>query len=717
MDECIGMLSNEYRIDLLITTFPTRYINSIKNIYSMKSKKKIYLLIPYLLLISLFSKADTIYVESNIEAVNVYYQGAEVNRNASLSIPKGQHVLIFDDLPYEISEDEYQLKASHSDVIVSLKLDKKRGKLKGKSEVAKSLELEIEALIDESKDIEQRAFILDTKKKVLLSNSQVHADTEGIDIAELEKAIQYFDNKLNTIRQERLKLKARLKAIEEEIKERNKRIQNSIRVTNKNYSQIIVHVSNNELRDLDLRLSYFLKSAGWRPTYNLKVEQIDKPLSLEFQAELFQSTSENWSNVRLKLSDAKPTKSTDFPEFKPWYLEEPQRYKKQDVFYTTLEGVVGNVSTGDVLPFSEIEILKADKTYKRIVTDEYGVFKVNPIPTGQYSLIIKNRGFHTITQHIQLSKLETKFLEIGLKDANVALVTISDIEAKPVRGVAGLVAQAAGIAQADAGASLSVHGGRSEQTVYFVDGVKVLGTPNIANVAMDNYNILNRGIGNYRSQKEYKDQIHIKNQVNEHQLNTQYELQSPHDILSNGEEYTLRIKTIEMPTEYEYVVFAKEDPSAFLKGKVANMNAYNLFSGKANIYFKGEYVGQTLLDSRHLSDTTALFLGKDNDIIVERTQRIVTNKNTFMTNGKSKSDLDVLVTIKNNKKQPINLVVVEQYPKTKQKEILITLIDAEGAKNHEKTGKLEWKSRLNPNEKQEFKYQYLTKYPSYINVD
>lgn len=38
----------------------------------------------------------------------------------------------------------------------------------------------------------------------------------------------------------------------------------------------------------------------------------------------------------------------------------------------------------------------------------------------------------------------------------------------------------AGIAQADAGSSLSVRGGRSEETTYFVDGVKVLGNPNFA---------------------------------------------------------------------------------------------------------------------------------------------------------------------------------------------------------------------------------------------
>ncbi len=663
----------------------------------MKPIHKRYLLILYLMFMPFLSYADTIYVESNIESVNVYYQGAEVNRMASLSIPKGQHVLVFDNLPYEISENEYQLKASHAEVVVSLKLNKLKGKLKGKSEETKALELAIENLIDESKDIEQKAFILDTKKKVLLSNSQVHASGEGINLAELEKAMQYFDNKLNGIRQERLTLKNRLKEIENEIDEHNKRIQNAIKTTNKNLSQVIVYVQNKQIKEIDFTLSYFLKSAGWRPTYNLKVEQINKPISLEFQAELFQTTGENWENVKLKLNDSKPTKSTEFPELDPWYLEEPRLQKEKSMVYTSLEGVVGNVTNGDILPFSEIEVLHANKTYKRIVTDAYGRFKINPIPVGTYSLIVKNRGFHTTSESIYLSDNETNFLEVGLKDETTMLVTKADITPKPVRGVTGLVAQAAGISSSDIGEVLVVHGGRSSQSAYFVDGVKLSSSSD--------------------RKRDVKQQIHIKNQVNEHQLNTQYELESPHDILSNGEEYTLRIKTVEIPTTYEYMVFAKEESSAFLKGEIIHMNAYNLFSGKANIYFKGEYVGQTMLDSRTLSDTTSLFLGKDKDIIVERTQRIITNKNMFMTNGKTKSDLDVLVTVKNNKTQPVNIIVVEQYPLTKQKEILISVTEAEGATNHEEIGKLEWKSILNPNEKQEFKYQYLTKYPSYINVE
>lgn len=662
----------------------------------MKFKSTTTLFIPYFLFLSVFSKADTIYVESKIESVTVYYQGAEVNRKAEISLSKGQHVLIFDELPYEIAEDEYQIKSSHPEGIVSIKLNKQRGRLKGKSKQTKLFEEKIETLIDESKDIEGKAFILDQKKKILLSNSQIHASNEGVNLVQLEKALQYFDDKLNAIREERVLLKERLDTIQKEILELNKQIQDSVRKTNENYAQVMVYVDSKQDEEMSFVLGYYVVSAGWKPNYNLKVEQINQPLTLEFQAQVFQTTGEHWDNVHLKLNDSRPLKSTDFPKFKSWYLEDTRKVKKEMVYYTSIEGVVGNSNTGDILPFSEVEILKGNKPYKRVVTDKYGAFKVHPIPAGPYTIIIKNAGFSTVTKSVELPKFERYVFEIGLKEQVEGLViTKADIAAKPVRGVAGLRAQTAGIAQADQGSALSVRGGRSTQTVYFVDGVKVLGNPGPID--------------------RVTEIIHINNQINENQLNSQYELEAPHQILSNGEEYTLRIKTIEIPVTYEHVVFAKEDQHAYLKGNLVKLNAYNLFTGKANIYFKGAYVGQTILDVRNLSDTTALFLGIDNDVVVERTKHVKIHENQF--NNKVKSDLDITVSVKNNKQQPINLVVIEQYPITKHKEVLIAILEAEGAENDKRIGKLKWKLNMNANQKQMFNYKYVTKHFKTIVVN
>lgn len=650
------------------------------------------ILIPYFFFISLFSMADTIYVESTIKSVTVYYQGAEINRSASLLIPDGEHILIFDELPYDLMDDEYQLKSSQSECIVSLKLNKKKGRLNGKSKLTKSLEFQVEELIEESKEIKDKAMILDKKKSMLNSNSQIHASDESVDLIKLEKALEFFDKKLNSIRLERLKLKKRLKMIENEIIRLNKNIQNSIMTTNKNKSQIIVSVSNKYTKEIEVTLSYFLKTAGWVPNYNIKVEEIDQPLTLEFQANIFQTTGEHWDNVMLTLSDSKPIKHSDFPEFTPWYIEEPRKPKNRPKFYTTLEGIVGDATNGEILSYTEIEILVNNKAFKSIVTDQFGVFKINPIPEGSYAIVAKNKGYTTVRRNLKLEKNKTNSIEIGLVQLNNGLVRQSDIAIKPIRNIAGVHAKSAGVAQDDNGQVLNIRGGRNDKMVYFVDGVRVLGTPNIY--------------------QNIKEKIHIPNTLNEHQLNKHYKLKSPHQIRSNGEEYTLRIKTVDIPVEYEYYVLAKENPCAFLKGEIINFNSYHLFNGNANIYLKGEYVGQTVINSKLISDTTSLFLGKDNDITVERLQHVKKNKSKYMNNGKVKSDVNIQITIKNHKNKPINLVVADQYPISKHKEINTVVLFAEGAQNNKKTGMVKWTTLMNPHQKKEFNYNYIAKYPT-----
>lgn len=148
-------------------------------------------------------------------------------------------------------------------------------------------------------------------------------------------------------------------------------------------------------------------------------------------------------------------------------------------------------------------------------TDFDGKYIISPLSPGTYNVEISFIGYATkkvsgvIISPAKSTQLDVQLSEEGTMidevivvweepiidpDKTGTTVTKAEIDAKPVRGVAGLVSQAAGIAQVDQGAALTVRGGRSGQTVYFVDGVKVLGTPNIANSAMDQIQVITGGV-------------------------------------------------------------------------------------------------------------------------------------------------------------------------------------------------------------------------------
>lgn len=186
-----------------------------------------------------------------------------------------------------------------------------------------------------------------------------------------------------------------------------------------------------------------------------------------------------------------------------------------DLLAQSLRGTVTDVSSGETIPMVNIVVKSGQTIVQGGATDFDGNYFISPLFPGTYNVEVSYIGYATkkfkgviispskSTQlDVQLAEdnglLEDVCLEyvspIIDKDRKGRTVRKSDYAAKPIRRVSGLVAQAAGIAQADQGASLTVCGGRSDQTVYFVDGVKVLGTPNIANSAMDQIRVNTSGV-------------------------------------------------------------------------------------------------------------------------------------------------------------------------------------------------------------------------------
>jgi uncharacterized protein (TIGR02231 family) len=68
------------------------------------------------------------------------------------------------------------------------------------------------------------------------------------------------------------------------------------------------------------RLSYQVNGAGWRPTYRANLDSEASRLELIRQAVVTQTTGEDWSGVKMKLSTGQPRLSPQGPDPKPWWI-------------------------------------------------------------------------------------------------------------------------------------------------------------------------------------------------------------------------------------------------------------------------------------------------------------------------------------------------------------------------------------------------------------
>ena len=69
---------------------------------------------------------------------------------------------------------------------------------------------------------------------------------------------------------------------------------------------------------LTVDLIYVVSNGGWQPLYDLRL--IEATLELTYLGQITQRTGEDWTDVSLVLSTARPALAAVLPELKPWYL-------------------------------------------------------------------------------------------------------------------------------------------------------------------------------------------------------------------------------------------------------------------------------------------------------------------------------------------------------------------------------------------------------------
>jgi uncharacterized protein (TIGR02231 family) len=60
--------------------------------------------------------------------------------------------------------------------------------------------------------------------------------------------------------------------------------------------------------------------ASWTPSYDLRSTNTDSPIALDYRASAYQTTGEDWKNVKLKLCTGNPQQNGSKPSLYPWYL-------------------------------------------------------------------------------------------------------------------------------------------------------------------------------------------------------------------------------------------------------------------------------------------------------------------------------------------------------------------------------------------------------------
>jgi uncharacterized protein (TIGR02231 family) len=194
------------------------------------------------------------------------------------------------------------------------------------------------------------------------------------------------------------------------------------------------------------------------------------------------------------------------------------------------------------------------------------------------------------------------------------------------------------------------------------------------------------------------------------ELNALFSLEGLHSIASGDAPYVVGIRGESLQASYEYLAIPKVENSVFLLAKVTGWENLNLIDGVANVYYGNSYVGESDIDTRLIGDTLELSLGRDNQIVVNRT-KVEDKGNTPSLTGKRTESFVYEIQVRNNRKVGVSIKVLDQIPVSQEKDIVVESSELSGAKLDAHSGRLQWQKLLAPGETVQYRIAFEVRYP------
>lgn len=278
--------------------------------------------------LSFSAEVKRIPANSRITAVTVYADRAMTTRSATLNLKPGSYLITFEALPPLILDDSVRVEGQGTAGATIAGLEIKRTFLEISSEKR------VQQLQEEILTVERRLSGLEAKKtgisaqKAFLESIRV-AWGERISkelaigrptAAELQDASGLVAAGVTRAEEQSRDIDFEKTALKDKIDALRRQQNEVIGSGSKENKTVEVAVEIAREGSLSLELVAMTPQASWEPSYDARLAADAKTAELTFRAMVRQQTGEEWRNVELTLSTARPAIGGAPPELNPWNI-------------------------------------------------------------------------------------------------------------------------------------------------------------------------------------------------------------------------------------------------------------------------------------------------------------------------------------------------------------------------------------------------------------
>lgn len=267
---------------------------------------------------------------AKISEVTVYSDRAEVVKRLEGKLEAGEHVLNFDNLPGSTDLSSVRVQGKGDFALIDIKAetiqttDTADTRLKELEDKKEELSKQLKELNMSDARINNRKVALEKILTRLTTTTATATAPAEMDTAKWSSYLQFHtdalekcDKEIFANAQTTLGVTKEMNRIVREIENLNVK-----RVKYRNVAKVKIDVKKSGLIQLDV--SYIVHGPSWRPSYDVRANTIQGNLELTYNAEVRQSTGEDWKGVALKLSTAQPGIGGREPNLTPWFINKQQ---------------------------------------------------------------------------------------------------------------------------------------------------------------------------------------------------------------------------------------------------------------------------------------------------------------------------------------------------------------------------------------------------------
>ena len=626
-------------------------------------KAKIMMMTTALMLV-MAANGDNKKVTPSIKHVTVFTNGAQVERSLSVNLLAGEQVITFTGLSPYTDVKSMQIKARGKLTVLGVNYRTIHPDSLQRVKQLREAEKLVKSTDEKERELKAQLEVVNAQLEMVKTNSSIGNRTTVTPLANIKELNNYYAQETLELKKKAIAIDQELEKLSEIREKQEKTVDSIARIKLKTMTEADLTLQVAQAGKVEFDLTYYVRNAGWYPTYDLRSEGLGLPLQLSYKANMFQNTKEEWNNIPVTLSSANPSRSNIAPELRTYWIDYGKLAPRYDNELGTEGSVSGVVLDEEGEPLIGCSVMVVG-TSLGTVTDVNGRYSI-ALPRGKNQLRFAYVGYLS-----QTSSVNGSTLNVRMKEDSAALQEV--------------VVIGYGVSKKGRGKT-----SRKREDASMIEG-KVPGVAVSKEPEMPESELI--AVNEQRAQFGYE-----------------FEIKQPLTLLSDGKTTTTEIARYQLPATYQYLGIPRADKDAFLVADATDWQQYSLLEGEANVYFENSFIGKTILDPTVANDTLHFSLGRDNGIRMQRTKVSARSTRRLLASNQEQ-DMTWRITVKNSRKEAVSLLLQDQIPVSQNSNITVTTEELSGGQLDKSTGIIVWQLQLQPNEQREFIVQYRVKYP------